>query len=777
MLKQAENIFFVGIKGVAMANLALILKKMGKKVYGTDVKEEFITDKLLNDNKISWKIGFNSNNLLKNIDLIVYSAAHGGLNNPLVVEAKKRKISIISQAQLLGELMSDFKIKIAVAGCHGKTTTSSLLSYALDKLKVKPSYIVGVPFFSEHQGGNLQGKKYFIVEADEYGINPPIDKTPKFFKLNPDWIICVNIDFDHPDVYKDIEETKKAFLEFFDNRKLIVNIDNKNLLQCFLPAGRQGKTLKSENITTYGFSNNAHYQIINWEINEEGSKFKIKSNNDSGQARMTFFISLFGKHNISNATAVIVQLIKLGHKVEEIKGAIVGFKGAERRFELIYKKNDIYLFDDYAHHPNEIKATIESAKARFKDRRIIVIFQPHTYSRTNFLLKEFKDSLSLADIGFVMPIFASARENKNQFKVNSKDIVKNKANLFFVESDDQLINRLDKVVKKGDVVFTMGAGNVYKLKNKLIKMINNKLPTFAKASAGKQNLNLKKNKDLSNFLTLRNHVKAELFLEAKTREDLINAKKYSLENKLSLFMLGGGSNLAITKEKLPGLVLKNNYLDLKLLYESKNSVIISVSSGYPVSLLVARSITVGWEGFEYHQGLPGTVGGAIYMNSKWTKPAIYFGDNLLYAYLIDNNGQVKKVNRSYFKFAYNYSILQKTKEIVLEGIFKLKKTDSKTLKEKAAWVLDYRKKTQPFGVSSSGCFFRNPGKISAGYLIDKAGLKGFAVGDYSVSPIHANFIINKGKGRSEDMIKLLSIIKNRVKEKFGVELKEEVIII
>lgn len=339
------------------------------------------------------------------------------------------------------------------------------------------------------------------------------------------------------------------------------------------------------------------------------------------------------------------------------------------------------------------------------------------------------------------------------------------------------MKKLDKELREGDILFTMGAGDVYKLKDDLIKIINLKFPSFAKASAGKQILKIEKSKDISHYLTLRNHVKAEYFLDAKTREDLVKAKKYSLESKLPLFILGGGSNLAITKNRLSGLIVKNNYIDLAVLKEDKNNVVISISSGYPVSLLIAKSIQNGWGGFEHHQGLPGTVGGAIYMNSKWTKPMIYFGDNLLYAYLIDNKGKIKKVNRNYFKFAYDYSILQKTKEIIFEGIFNVKKIDPQIIKERAKFALDYRKKTQPYGVASSGCFFRNPGKISAGYLIDKTGLKGFAIGDYFVSPIHANFIINKGKGKREDLVKLLKIIKTRVKNKFNVELKEEVIVI
>ncbi len=288
---------------------------------------------------------------------------------------------------------------------------------------------------------------------------------------------------------------------------------------------------------------------------------------------------------------------------------------------------------------------------------------------------------------------------------------------------------------------------------------------------------IEKNKNISHLLTLKTNVVAQYFFEAKSREDLINIKKYSLKKNLPLFILGGGSNLVITKRIISFLVVKNNYQKLEVLEENEKNVKIKVSSGYPVSLLILKSIENEWSGFEYHYGLPGTVGGAIYMNSKWTRPLIYFGDNLLEAYLIDEKGNEKKVDKKYFKFAYDFSILQKTKEILLEGVFILKKDLKENIKKRAKEVLKYRKKTQPINKATAGCFFKNPGNISAGYLIDKAGLKNFSIGDYFVSDVHANFIINKGNGKPEDLLKLLSIIKTKVEEKFNIVLEEEVIII
>lgn len=493
MNSNYQGYFFIGIKGVMMANMAVILKKMGKSVTGADIEEEFITDKLLFQNNIKYQIGFDK--LPDGVDCLVYAASHGGTNNPLVVEAQKRNIKTIHQAELLGEIMQGFKTKIAVCGCHGKTTTSSLLSYALLNLKTNPSYCVGAPYFGATQGSDFQEKNYFVVEADEYGVNPPLDKTPKFNFLNPDYIICTNIDFDHPDVYKDLEETKSAFYKFFDNsnhrKKLILNIDDENLLRIF-------EKLDKTKYITFGTNEKVDYRILNIKntINEtqfeltcdcsypelvSGSvsnqmlkpirQAQVKSVQHDKHIQYKFHIPLYGEKNVLNATGVIVMLLQLGFKPNEIQKAIAGFTGAERRLQKVYEGKGIQLFDDYAHHPNEIKATLDALRKRFPKRRLLVIFQPHTYSRTKQLVNEFALSLSLFDLVYLLPIFASARERNDQ-TIDSSAIAKlSPKKITCFENISQLTAYLPHDLHSGDIIVTMGAGDVYKLKDDLIKLI------------------------------------------------------------------------------------------------------------------------------------------------------------------------------------------------------------------------------------------------------------------------------------------------------------------
>ncbi len=429
MLSDVKNIFIVGIKGVGMANLTLILKKMGKNVSGADVEEEFITDEWLRKNNIPITIGFD--NLPQNVDLVIYSAAHGGSQNPLVLEARKRNIQVAHQAQFIGKLMKQFKTTIAVAGSHGKTTTTALLAYALIKLGAKPTYLAGSSGFNEYPAGDFSSTDYFVVEADEYAVDPPRDKTSKFKFLHPDFILCTNIDFDHPDVFSDLKDVQRTFSSFFKQGKKIIRADE----------------LKVEDIT----------------VSTQGTSFTFKNLG-------TFQIALFGEKNALNAAGVITILQELGFDMDQIKKVVKDFTGAKRRFEQKFLLNDIHLFDDYAHHPEEIKSTIAAARRRFPNKRIIIIFQPHTYSRTQALLSEFSRALALADSAFIMPIFPSARENPAEFTVTSADIVKN-SNLKAVRSKQELLTKLKSNIKSGDIIFTMGAGDVYKLETDIVEII------------------------------------------------------------------------------------------------------------------------------------------------------------------------------------------------------------------------------------------------------------------------------------------------------------------
>lgn len=464
-MTKAKHIFIVGIKGTAMAQIAVILKKMGRSVTGSDVKEAFITDPLLKKNGISFHTGFEPSELPKNTDLVIYSAAHGGKKNPQILEALKRNIPVQSQAYFLGQLLDGFKKTIAICGCHGKTTTTSLVAHSLIRMGLQPSYLVGTSSFGEYDGGDFQKDEFFVIEADEYGVNPPEDKTPKFHFLHPKYILCTNIDFDHPDVYKDLEQTKDEFVTFFKTSQLILNADDKNLASVFprLQAG----------YVTYGQGADATLRFDNIQVKNNRTYFDVYY---MKKPLGTFSTGLAGKKNVSNTAGVILLLLILGMDPVSIDKAVFDFSGSTRRFEIMAELNDITLLDDYGHHPHEIDATIEAARSRYPDRRLIIIFQPHTFSRTFNLKNSFASSLSKADLAILLPIFPSARERSSDFPITSEDIVSEAKKMGYdhitsVSSKQSLLLRLDSMIRPKDVIFTMGAGDVYKLKNDIITII------------------------------------------------------------------------------------------------------------------------------------------------------------------------------------------------------------------------------------------------------------------------------------------------------------------
>lgn len=464
MITQHKSFFLIGIKGAAMVHIAAILQKMKKKVAGIDSDEVFPTDEVLNRAGIA-VLSASLEELPEDVDVVIFSGAHGGSEHQLVKQAVEKGIVVVHQAEFLGELIKAFKISLGVAGCHGKTTTSSILAYTMNVLGLQPSYLVGTPSFNECPGGDYQGKKFFVFEADEYAINPPHDKTSKLEFLQPTYSIITNIDFDHPDVYLDLEQTKDVFLQYM--QKIVDSSPDKpHLILCKddQPLMEVAQLLPKGSYLTYGYDERADYVIRHVAYSEQGTSFAIAMN-DRNIDRFT--ISLYGEKNVSNAAGVIALLLQLGNRLEDIRLAITGFLGAKRRFEKMSYKKNIYVFDDYAHHPEEIKAVIYAARRRFPDRKIKIFFQPHTYSRTEHFKDEFVTALGQADAAYIAPIFASAREKESSNMITAKNLQtiaqqKMLKNIFAAESINDMNTYIDNAIERGDVLITAGAGDVYK---------------------------------------------------------------------------------------------------------------------------------------------------------------------------------------------------------------------------------------------------------------------------------------------------------------------------
>lgn len=458
--EKYKSVYFIGIKGVGMTALAILLKEMGIQVSGSDVPDVFQTDQILRQHKIPVVTPFETSNVPPNADLVIATGAHGGLSNPESIQAQKLGLQVIMHGKALGMIM-DLTYGISIAGCHGKTTTSAMIAYLLQHAHRDPSYAIGCASINGLGAGGHFGKgKHFIAEADEYITSPGSDITPRFFWQNPRIAVMTNIEYDHPDAYKSIDEVENAFLQFANkipkNGLLVAGTDNKSVQKVL------AKLTPSIPRLTYGFSPKANYRIINIKLSSYRTTFNLIHHN---LLLGEFALSIPGLHNILNATGAIIVSKYLGLNISDITEGLKLFSGTKRRFEKIGERGSILLFDDYAHHPSEIIATLKGAAQWFPHQRIIVIFQPHTYSRTQAFLADFSKAFHQSpNITLITDIFASAREKVNN-TINSPDLVKAikkyKSDAYYVPQKDDCIHFLSQNIKPNDVIITLGAGDIY----------------------------------------------------------------------------------------------------------------------------------------------------------------------------------------------------------------------------------------------------------------------------------------------------------------------------
>lgn len=463
-IETIQHIHLVGIKGVAMTSLAQSFVDMGKTVSGSDAEEDFVTALQLKKLKISCMVGFLPEHITKDINLVVYSSANKGSLNPEVVRAKELGIPVLTHAQALGLLMENKK-GISVCGVGGKTTTSAMLAWICSRAQKNPSFSVGVGDILNlgKTGTYVQESEWYIAEADEYANDSNVDKTPRFLFQYPTITVCTNLVYDHPDVYASFEDTKKAYLQFFSQIQkdgmLIVNGDDQELVSL-------AKHMSHIQVVTVGESLECDGVISQFVTKDQKTTAQLTIKEET----ITLTLRIPGIFNMKNAAYAYCAARAAGIASEDIREALEEFLGTMRRFEYKGDANGIKRYDDYAHHPSEIESTLIALKQWEPQKRIVVVFEPHTYSRTKALLEEFAQSLSLADEVFLLDIFASAREvvdptiSSDMVCEKIQEYKKPAQNLHTIQ---EATTFLQSHLKEGDVLITIGAGDVYKIHGQL----------------------------------------------------------------------------------------------------------------------------------------------------------------------------------------------------------------------------------------------------------------------------------------------------------------------
>lgn len=440
-----KRVHFTGIKGVGMTALALAYQDQAWKVQGSDTKELQITDTPLSHRGITVFDRFTPRNIWKlqkskwvpAVDKLIYTAAHQGSQNVEVRWANSRGVEIVNYAKALGEFFADKK-QICVCGVGGKTTTSAMLATVLDHAKLNPSWVVGTSsIVSLPAPGTWGSGNWAVIESDEYSADLPVDKTPKFMYLSPNVIICTNILHDHPDAYPTLEDTVTTYQNFFKK----------------LPA--DGLLLISSQASTMvpGLKRNEKIQIYDIDPGLEKAVRNV--------------LAIPGEYNVKNAMAAVKASECLGISRNTALLALRKYMGSKRRFEHIGSINGIELYDDYAHHPSQIRVLYETARQYFPpNARLRFVFHPHTFSRTKTFFSDFVESLKGVDEVITLPIFPSAREladSSVDSQMLARAITRAGGNARYIEKPLELVQYLCRSAKPGDVIVTVGAGDVYKL--------------------------------------------------------------------------------------------------------------------------------------------------------------------------------------------------------------------------------------------------------------------------------------------------------------------------
>ena len=448
-LSAYRNIHCIGIGGVGVSAIAEILLARGYNVSGSDMKQSDLTDRLAADG-VKIYIGHSAENV-EDADLIVYSAAIAE-ENPEVIRAREKNIPLASRAEVLGVLMDDFKNSIAISGTHGKTTTTSMVSLILENAKLEPTILVGGNL--AEIGGNVKvgSGDYFVTEACEY--------RDSFLELRPRIEVILNIDSDHLDYFEDIHHIVRSFDQFAkavpEDGKVIAYDANPFVSQVIkdIPGA-----------ITYGYNENCTYHIANVLFDENGMPdFEVYYQGESlGKVKL----SMPGEHNILNAVGAFACCHQLGVEPQVIIDTLDKFKGTQRRFDIQgTTEKGVKIVDDYAHHPTEIKATLSAAR-NIPHNKLWCLFQPHTYTRTLALFNEFAESFEETDVLILAKIYA-ARE-KDIYKVSSKglaeEIMKNHPDkeIYYMDTFEEIADYVKQHAQQGDLVITMGAGDIYKV--------------------------------------------------------------------------------------------------------------------------------------------------------------------------------------------------------------------------------------------------------------------------------------------------------------------------
>jgi UDP-N-acetylmuramate--L-alanine ligase/UDP-N-acetylenolpyruvoylglucosamine reductase len=759
--------------------LAIYLAQLGFSVSGEDdaLRDDF--REMLGRERVAVRA------LPDDCELVVHSSAIAK-THPVYLAAVKRSLPLIRRGEMLAELARDKKL-VAVCGSHGKTTTTAMLITALRHANFPAGHVLGGLFADDTPPARAGSNDWLVAEIDES------DGTIERF--SPEITVAVNLDWDHADFYRKSEDIEAAFAALFARTRGTVLVSDACAMSARVAARHEGR------VETFGRMGDFRGEIQN----ETAERMVLRL---GGRFTATeAIVRAHGEFNATNATAALAAAQRMDAEIS--RAALADYPGVRRRQAVLHAAEGITVLEDYAHHPAEIRALLASLRRRCgPDGRLVVVFQPHRFSRTAQFKAEFAAALAVADGVHLLDVYAAgeapiAGGTTADIYAELKRSAPALPVTYFPGNDTGFGAALSRELRRGDLVAFVGAGDIERRARDWLASLRSAMAKAAEWDAivaalkpkVSEATRVKREEPLAPKTTMRVGGAARVYAEPASVPDLQALLREAAARKVEVFILGRGSNLIVPDEGVDGLVISLGH-EAWAKFEPRDNGRVWVGAGLRLKNLCGLAAKTGLVGFEFLEGIPGNVGGALRMNAGAMGGWMF--DVVEEVEIMSLDGNVKTLAKAAMHVDYRHCA-ELHHAIALGAVLRpvvasrenmstpgggagtagIGKPASQADANAIARQIDvYRKKRQESQPRepSAGCIFKNPPGTSAGRLIDECGLKGERVGDAEVSPVHANFIVNRGRASGNDVLELVRRVRARVRQARGVDLQPEVLL-
>ncbi|MFN2541685.1 MAG: UDP-N-acetylmuramate--L-alanine ligase [Chthoniobacterales bacterium] len=746
---ERHRVHVIGVAGSGMSGLAALLLELGHEVSGSDKVTTQETERL---ERLGLRFHLNHHAPdAANAELVIFSSAIKS-DNPILAGARDAGKPAVRRAEALAAVMSG-KRGILIVGMHGKTTTSAMAAHVLREGGLHPSHYVGaeIPILGTNAHWDTRGE-YFVAEGDES------DGTIALF--HPEHTLILNIEEEHLDYYPDLAAIEKVFAQLLEQTrdKVFYSAD---------AAGAARICRSLPRVICFGFASQADYRAADIELRNFGSAFSVYHGDVKlGEAAL----NVPGEHNIHNAVGVIALANELGVPFDKIAASLRKFQHARRRFEIKYDSARFLLVDDYGHHPTEIRATLKTART-MRRKRVLTMFQPHRYSRTKALAKDFGRAFDDADRVVITDVYPaseapipgiSGKTIADEIAAHGHRGVSYQPRLEWVHRD------VGSMLDGGDLVLSLGAGNIHEQ----LSILAADLVTAEKFKeiVGEEG-DVRLYEPLAKHTTLRVGGPAQFWIEPRTESSFAELIRFCRREGLPLFVIGRGSNLLVRDGGLRGVVVHPNGGEFGKIDIDGQEITAGVGVKMREVAYAARAAGIG--GLEWMEGIPGAVGGGLRMNAGAMGSQLF--EHVVRVRYLDPEGNPHTQDRHELDVHYrSFPLLQNNYAVL--ATFHGMPAPREEIEARLQKSQHKRRTTQPIA-KSAGCIFKNPDSCPAGKLVEELGLKDMRIGQARVSEVHGNFIVNDGGATAADMLALIERIQTAARAKRGIELETEVQIV